>query len=45
MLEGIYLFMLKVIIIYFFIKIVLEIFGYLLIFILFLLRLAGGEKK
>jgi hypothetical protein len=38
MIEGIYLVMLKVIIIYFFIKIVLEIFGYLLIFILFLLN-------
>jgi hypothetical protein len=45
MLEGIYLTMLKVIIIYFFIKIVLEVFGYILILFLFLIRLIGGEKK
>jgi hypothetical protein len=45
MLEDIYLVMLKIIIIYFFIKIILEVFGYILILILFLLRLIGGEKK
>ncbi len=46
MLEGIYLVMFKIIIIYFFIKIVLEVLGYILIFILFLLKLLiGGEKK
>jgi hypothetical protein len=45
MLEDIYLVMLKIIIIYFFIKIILEVFGYILILILFLLRLIGGENK